>query len=75
MLQSAVILGAKMTAKHRITINMTEAEYTALSALAERLQVSMAWLGRRALGEMVKKYKTAGQLSMPFDTPSPKEKA
>jgi RNA:NAD 2'-phosphotransferase (TPT1/KptA family) len=64
-----------MTAKQRITINMTEAEYADLSALAERFQVSMAWLGRRALGEMVEKYKHAGQLTMPFDTQSPKEKA
>ncbi|AMW35759.1 hypothetical protein HEQ62_10695 [Haematospirillum jordaniae] len=64
-----------MTAKHRITINMTEAEYTALAALAERFQVSMAWLGRRALGEMVEKYKHAGQLTMPFDATPPKEKS
>jgi hypothetical protein len=64
-----------MTAKHRITINMTEAEYADLSALAERFQVLMAWLGRRALGEMVEKYKHADQLTMPFDTQSPKEKA
>ena len=64
-----------MTAKHRITINMTETEYADLSALAERFQVSMAWLGRRALGEMVEKYKNAGQLSMPFDQPNTKAKS
>jgi hypothetical protein len=56
-----------MNAKYRITINMTEAEYAALSALADRVQVLIAWLSRSELGEIVEKNKNDNQLSLPFD--------
>ena len=55
------------TAKNRITVNMTDKEYAALADLAERCQVSMAWLGRRALAELVEKYRDKpGQMPLPF---------
>jgi hypothetical protein len=42
-----------MSAKNRITVNMTDAEYAALSEPAARFQVSQAWLGRRAMAELL----------------------
>lgn len=62
-----------MKANHRITINLTDEEYHAITAVAERFRVSMAWLGRHALSEAVEKYKNTGQLAMPFDSVSDKE--
>lgn len=45
-----------MAAKHRITVNLTRDEYEALLALSNQNQVSMAWLGRRAITEMIDRY-------------------
>jgi len=56
-----------VSAKRRITINLTDTEYIALSKLAERFQVSLAWLGRRALAELVEKYQhPSAQMPLPF---------
>jgi hypothetical protein len=64
-----------MAAKNRITVNMTDAEYAALSELAARFQVSLAWLGRRAMAELVERYrKESDQLKMPFLKESDEEK-
>lgn len=60
-----------MTAKNRITVNLTDQEHAALSDLAKRCQVSMAWLGRRALAELIEKYRDRpGQLPLPFQLES-----
>jgi hypothetical protein len=37
------------TNKQRVTINLSESEYGELAALAERHNVSMAWIGHKAL--------------------------
>jgi hypothetical protein len=37
------------TNKQRVTINLSESEYRELAALAERHNVSMAWIGHKAL--------------------------
>lgn len=57
-----------MNAKHRVTVNFTEAEYAGLSELAERHQVSLAWLCRRAVAQLIEKHggKAGAQLDMPF---------
>jgi predicted transcriptional regulator len=56
-----------VSAKRRITVNLTDAEYATLSKLAERFQVSLAWLGRRALAELVEKYQhRSAQMPLPF---------
>ena len=39
------------TAKHRVSINLTEQEYTQLSDLAQQSRLSMAWVAREALIE------------------------
>lgn len=38
-----------MTSKNRITVNLSDEEAGALSALARRSKVSKAWLGRHAI--------------------------
>lgn len=56
-----------MAAKNRITINLDDAEYQALVALSQRFDVSLAWLGRRALSDLIEKYsQTEAQLPIPF---------
>lgn len=46
-----------MTSKSRITVNVPCDEYVQLAALAKQHQVSMAWLGRRAIGEFLERYR------------------
>ena len=37
------------TTKQRISINLPDSEYTELAALAEKHNISMAWIGRKAI--------------------------
>jgi len=37
------------TTKQRVSINLSDAEYSELAALAERHNLSMAWIGHRAI--------------------------
>lgn len=56
-----------MVAKNRITVNLDDAEYQALASLAQQFDVSLAWLGRRALADLIEKYSKANrQLLSPF---------
>jgi hypothetical protein len=45
-----------MNAKHRVTVNFSDAEYSGLSDLAARYQVSLAWLCRRAVAQLIEKH-------------------
>lgn len=45
-----------MSAKNRITINLDDKNYDELTALSEKLDVSLAWLGRRAFSDLLAKY-------------------
>jgi len=44
---------AQMTSKNRITVNLSDAEYSALDQFAGRLKVSKAWLGRHAIAKLL----------------------
>lgn len=55
-----------MTARRRISLNLSETEYKVLNALANRHGVSMAWLGRRALVEFIERYRNE-ELQLPLD--------
>ncbi len=44
-----------LAAKHRVSVNLSEAEYQELSWLAGKYQVSMAWLSRRAIGDFLER--------------------
>ena len=58
---------SSMAAKNRITVNLDDAEYQALASLSQRFDVSLAWLGRRALADLIEKYSKADmQLPIPF---------
>lgn len=45
-----------MTAKHRVTVNLDDHEYEALSIVARQKRVSLAWLGRQAINELLERY-------------------
>ncbi len=44
------------TNKHRVSINLADAEYAHLAALSEKGRVSMAWLAREALIEYLARH-------------------
>lgn len=46
-----------MAANNRITVNLNSDEYLALSELSERYQVSLAWLARRAITDLIEQYR------------------
>jgi hypothetical protein len=46
----------KRAAKTRLSVGLTDAELGELVALKNRHNVSMAWLGRRAIIEFIAKY-------------------
>lgn len=59
-----------MAATNRITVNLSADEYAALTELSERFQVSLAWLGRRAIADLIETTRThPAQLDMPFLAP------
>ena len=57
-----------MAARHRVTINLEDREYVELVALSERHRVSLAWLGRRAIIELLERSESEG-LQLPLDLP------
>jgi hypothetical protein len=42
-----------VTSKHRISISLSKDDHLKLSSLSEKHRVSMAWLGRRAIEELL----------------------
>lgn len=44
-----------MSAKNRITVNLEDHEYQALQLLAARADRSLAWLGRRAIRDLLQR--------------------
>ena len=48
-----------MSAKHRVTVNLEEAEYEALHRIAEGTDRSLAWLGRKAICDFIEGHERA----------------
>jgi predicted DNA-binding protein len=44
------------TIKQRISINLPDEEYAALSALAKKNNLSMAWIGHKAIQDFLDRY-------------------
>jgi hypothetical protein len=57
------------TTKHRVPANLTDAEFRELAAMAERYDVSLAWLTRKAILEFIDRYHSE-QLQLPLDPKS-----
>lgn len=56
-----------MSPKNRITINLSDDEYSQISELSGKFHLSMAWLGRRAIGDLLEKYKAnPDQFLLPY---------
>jgi hypothetical protein len=62
------------TARQRISINLLDGEYTELAALAERHNISMAWIGRKAIIDFLDRY-CANPLQLPLTFPERREQA
>lgn len=50
-----------MATKSRITINLDENNYRKLIELSNELDVSLAWLGRKAFSDLLAKYRIDGE--------------
>jgi predicted transcriptional regulator len=48
-----------MSAKFRITVNLEEGEYAALQRIAAGTERSLAWLGRRAICDLIEQKELA----------------
>lgn len=57
-----------MASKNRLTVNLSEAEHQELAALAEKNNVSMAWLGRQAIANLLEQNKQQ-ELQLPLLRP------
>ncbi len=53
------------TTKHRIAANLTDSEFGDLAAMAEKYDVSLSWLGRKAILEFIDRYRVE-QLQLPL---------
>ena len=47
-----------MASKKRLSVNLSESEYQELAVLAQQNNVSMAWLGRKAIIQLLEQNKT-----------------
>jgi predicted transcriptional regulator len=50
-----------MASKNRVTVNLTDDEAAQFAELAERERVSKAWLGRRAICDLLDRTRTHDQ--------------
>ncbi len=53
------------TTKHRIAVNLDDNEFAEMAAMADKHDVSLSWLGRRALLEFIARYRDE-QLQLPL---------
>jgi hypothetical protein len=53
------------TTKHRIAANLSEPEFGELAAMAEKYDVSLSWLSRKAILEFIDRYRVE-QLQLPL---------
>ena len=61
--------GEPVAAKHRVTVNLEDSEYRELSALSEKHRVSLAWLGRQAIIDLLERCENE-QLRLPLNLSS-----
>lgn len=54
-----------MAARYRVSVNLADNEYQELLALAKKHQVSMAWLGRQTIQELLSLYRQE-ELQLPL---------
>jgi hypothetical protein len=57
------------TTKHRVPASLTDNEFRELAAMAEKYDVSLAWLTRKAILEFIDRYHSE-QLQLPLDPKS-----
>ena len=50
----------------RITVGLSDRDYTELTALASRADVSLAWLARHAIGEFLRRRRQGEELQLPL---------
>ena len=55
-----------MSSTQRISVNLSPEEHRQLAALAEKARVSKAWLGRRAITELLDRYREH-EFQLPLD--------
>lgn len=65
MLQQHSRGGRKISAKNRITVNLEDDEYQALQQIAARVDRSLAWLGRRAIRDLLQRETIQFHLDFP----------
>jgi hypothetical protein len=53
------------TTKHRVAVNLNDNEFAELATLADKHDVSLAWLGRQAFLEFLARYR-AEQFNLPL---------
>ena len=56
----------EMSSTQRISVNLSPEEHRQLAALAEKARVSKAWLGRRAITELLDRYRER-EFQLPLD--------
>ncbi len=54
---------------HRITVSLTDSDHAALSALAERHDVSLSWLARKAITDLLELHENE-ELQLPLNLKS-----
>lgn len=54
---------------HRITVSLTDSDHAALSALAERHDVSLSWLARKAITDLLEHHENE-ELQLPLNLKS-----
>jgi hypothetical protein len=56
------------TTKHRVAVNLEDDEFAELAALAEKHNISMAWIGRKAILDLLQLHReNTLQLPLSFD--------
>lgn len=63
-----------MAARHRVTINLESDEYRELSALSGKHRISLAWLGRQAIIDLLERYRNE-ELQLPLSLPPGRRRA
>ena len=63
-----------MAATHRVTINLEDREYAELATLSDKYRVSLAWLGRRAIVELLERCESE-DLQLPLNLSSERRPA